>query len=458
MSRPNDPHRPRFHFTAPTNWLNDPNGIFHHQGRYHLHYQHNPQAAKWGTIHWGQATSTDRVHWQDEPLALSPSHEHDLQGCWSGCIVDVDGQPTLYYTGFNGERQVQCSATSQDLVQWTPRPQGSIVQRPAGVGPQDFRDPYVFRHGDWWYMVVGASLNHERGQCLLYRSADGVEWHERGALFTASDLRLGRMWECPNFFPLGDKWVLVVSLWLFLGVHVFVGRFENERFVPEWDGPLDVEAGAFAHLAFRGPDGRTLQWGWINEQRDQALIDADGWAGALTVPRELLLDEHGRFAHRPAAELARLRQAELVPEPGADGSSNRFRFAGRHLDIEAEFELNTAKVGLELLRSADGQERTRIVFWPEARRLSIERSHSSLSADVRRQDVHGHLELGADEPLQLRVLLDASVLEVYANDRLSLITRVYPTLADSDAAALFVEGQGRASIRVWEMGSMFPDR
>ncbi|MEY4749961.1 MAG: hypothetical protein RIQ60_2175 [Pseudomonadota bacterium] len=463
MSSATDPHRPRFHFTAPQHWLNDPNGLCHHGGRYHLHYQHNPAAAQWGVIHWGHASSADLVHWQDEPIALAPSHEYDRQGCWSGCIVEVDGQPTLHYTGFSDAGQVQCAATSSDLVHWHKRETGRIVERPAGVSAHDFRDPYVFRHSERWYMVVGASLDHERGQCLLYRSADGVEWEERGALYTAPDLRQGRMWECPNFFPLGDKWVLVVSLWLFLGVHVFVGRFENERFVPEWDGPLDVDAGAFAHLAFRGPDGRMLQWGWINEQREQALIDADGWAGAMTVPRELLLDQRGRLAQRPVAELARLRGTELMPQAVTDAPGTRRRFAGRHLDIEANYAMcGPAKVGLDLLVSADGRERTRVVFWPEARRLSIERAHSSLEPRVRRQDLHAHLELDPGEPLQLRVLLDASVLEVYANERLCLTTRVYPTLPDSVGAVAFSEAEGlgadELSLRVWEMGSMFPAR
>ena len=118
----------------------------------------------------------------------------------------------------------------------------------------------------------------------------------------------------------------------------------------------------------------------------------------------------------------------------------RHRFAGRHLDIEARFALRDAgKVGLNLLASPDGREATRVVFWPEARRLTIERSRSSLDPRVRRQDLHGHLELDRDEALELRVLLDASVLEVYANERLCLTTRVYPTLAESTGGEVFAD-------------------
>lgn len=451
-----DPHRPRYHFTAPTNWINDPNGACFHGGRYHLYYQYNPNAAKWGDIHWGHATSTDLAHWQDEPVALAPSPGGDAGGCFSGSFAVVDGRPTLYYTGFTGERQVQCAATSEDLQHWTKHPERTIAEPPPGVDPQDFRDPYVFRHDGRWYMVVGASLNHDRGQALLYRSDDGVTWEHRGALYTAPDRRLGMMWECPNFFPLGDKWVLIVSQWLGLGVFALIGRFENERFVPESEQVIDVDAGVFAPLTMRAPEGRTLQWGWMNEQREQALIDADGWAGAMTVPRELSLDARGRLQLRPVPEIAALRQAPLTLTASA-GPVAVQHFSGRHLDIEATFTLlDHGKLGLTLLTAPDGSETTRIVFWPEARRLSIVRSHSSLDARVRRQDVHGHLELDPGEPLRLRMLLDASVLEVYANDRLCLATRLYPTQAASVLGSVFVEGKSTAVVQAWEMGAMLP--
>jgi beta-fructofuranosidase len=454
-----DLHRPRYHFTAPTNWINDPNGVCFHGGRYHLYYQYNPNAAKWGDIHWGHATSTDLAHWQDEPIALAPSPGADAGGCFSGSFAVVNGKPTLYYTGFTTERQVQCAATSDDLQHWTKHPERTIVEPPEGVDPQDFRDPYVFRHEGHWYMVVGASLNHERGQALLYRSDDGVAWEDRGALYTAPDLRLGVMWECPNFFPLGDKWVLVVSQWLGLGVFALIGRFENERFVPEAEQVIDVDAGAFAPLTMHAPDGRTLQWGWMNEQREQVLIDADGWAGAMTVPRQLSLDTRGRLELRPVAEIERLRGTPAVIEHTGAAQGALYRFSGRHLDIEAEFSLrdhDKDKVGLTLLAAPDGSELTRVVFWPDARRLSVVRSHSSLDARVRRQDVHAHLELDPGEPLRLRVLLDASVLEVYANDRLCLATRIYPTQAESVLGSVFVEGRSTATVQAWEMGAMLP--
>lgn len=456
-----DVYRPRFHFTAAKNWINDPNGVCYHDGKYHLYYQYNPNAAKWGGIHWGHATSTDLAYWQDEPLALTPTPGGpDGEGCFSGCFALIDGVPTLYYTGYTQAAQTQCMATSDDLQQWTKVPEAIIATPPEGVARQDFRDPYVFRHGEFWYMALGASLRGERGQCLLYRSADGRHWHYRHPLFVAPDRSLGVMWECPNFFPLGDKWVLSFSQWLGLGVNYFVGRFEDERFIAETPGVLDVDGSAFAHLTMRAPDERTLQWAWIVERREQDLIDADGWSGAMSVPRELDLDKDGGLTLRPVDAIERLRRRQVAQVETRARQGTVHRFAGRFLDIDARFTLHDTgqagvKVGLTVLSSPDGSETTRIVYHPAAQRLTVERSRSSINHKTCRQDQHAQLYLAPGEALSLRVLLDASVLEVYANNRVCITSRVYPALHSSIEATAFVEGLADLDLLVWEMGSIY---
>src|SRR5689334_3008427 len=146
-----DPQRPGYHFLPPANWMNDPNGLIHWRGVYHLFYQYNPNGPFWGTIHWGHAVSTDLVHWEHLPIALSPTVESsDEDGCWSGCAVDDDGVPTLIYSGHRAGAQRACLATSSDgLLTWQKHPGNPvIVEPPAGLHLVEFRDHCVWREDD----------------------------------------------------------------------------------------------------------------------------------------------------------------------------------------------------------------------------------------------------------------------------------------------------------------------
>ena len=81
-----DRQRSAYHLQAPSGWMNDPNGVMYWQGQYHMFYQYNPHAARWGPPYWGHAVSDDMVHWRDLPPALTPEMEPaDDGGCWSGC-------------------------------------------------------------------------------------------------------------------------------------------------------------------------------------------------------------------------------------------------------------------------------------------------------------------------------------------------------------------------------------
>ncbi|WP_019587723.1 glycoside hydrolase family 32 protein [Deinococcus apachensis] len=446
-----DIHRPLYHFTAPSGWLNDPNGIAHHGGRWHVYYQHNPRRPQWGDIHWGHASSEDLVTWRDEPMALAPTPGGaDEHGCFSGSFALVNGTPTLYYTGWSGGVQTQCMATSRDLITWEKHPRNPIIPHPPRrVRSDDFRDPYVFQHAGRWYMALGASLDHDRGAVLLYGTEDGERWTYLHVLYEATRTDQGVMWECPNFFPVGDRWVLVVSVWPGLGARYFVGTFENKRFQAEREGVIDGDGGAFAHLTAQGADGRVLQWAWINEQRHQDLIDVDGWAGALSVPRELSL-RNGDLCVQPARELAqlheeRLHDGEVVLQPGTP-----LLFDGTHLDLHLELEPDIEHpVHVTVLRAPDGSEETVLTFDPSARLLKLRRARSSLDDRTARDSQRTHIALERGEGLNLRLLLDGSVLEVYANGRACLTSRVYPTRRDTTTGMITAERDTRATLTLW---------
>jgi beta-fructofuranosidase len=229
--------------------MNDPNGVIEWQGRYHLFYQFNPYGAVFGLKHWGHAVSDDLVHWEDLPIALTPTPDGpDAAGCWSGCMVDADGVPTVVYTGVREKRyelQTQCLATSHDdLLTWEKDPANPVLSEiPAELGStHDFRDPFVWREEKTWFMVLASQVVGVGGVALLYRSPDLHQWEYLHPLLVGEAASTGDVWECPNFFPLGDKWVLIIAGkgrdFPFTTFYV-IGDYADGRFTPESGGVLD---------------------------------------------------------------------------------------------------------------------------------------------------------------------------------------------------------------------------
>ena len=466
-------HRPLYHVRPRAHWINDPNGPIQWGEDYHLFYQYNPHAAAWGTIHWGHVVSRDLVHWAEVPLALVPSPGGpDEGGCWSGCAVDDAGTPTLLYTGVrrdgDGWRQVQCLATSADgLRTWRKYPENPVIATPPpGVEPTDFRDPYVWRDQDHWSCLIGARLDDGRGAALRYTSDDLRTWTYRGTLHAreatlTEPLWTGSMWECPSFFPLGigDTHVLIVGVYDAGSIHhtaYFAGPYRDGLFAPGEPRRLDYGAHYYAPATFRDARGRRILWGWATEGRPEAAQLAEGWSGAMTLPRLLSPGADGRMGIAPLPELEVLRRqhwhrgAVALSEVGGTAIGE---VRGDCLEIAAVIEIGDAtEVCLLVRRSPDDGEYTRIAYEAREGRLVVDKSRSSLDPEVDRGLSVVSLALEDGEPLALRVFLDRSVLEVYANGHICLTERIYPTRADSLGIDLTARGAAWArSVDVWEL-------
>ena len=166
--------------------LNDPNGFIHFAGRYHLFYQWN--ALGWHQHKcWGHWSSADLLHWQHEPIALMPYEEYDRSGCYSGSAVDDNGALTLIYTGnvkfADGSRTAAVSGGAEWQGGFDKL--GPVIALPDGYTGH-VRDPKVWRHGEHWFMVLGAQDLQKQGKVLLLRSADLREWHNLGEIAGAA--------------------------------------------------------------------------------------------------------------------------------------------------------------------------------------------------------------------------------------------------------------------------------
>ncbi len=382
-----DPQRPEYHFLPPRGWMNDPNGLIHINGKYHLFYQFNPYGANMGIKHWGHARSSDLVHWEHLPIAIFPDQPYDEGGVYSGCMVNDNGLATAFYTGISAQPG-QCIATSTDMIEWKKYEGNPVIATPpAGVNWGDFRDPYVWRQGDEWLMAVGASFRSiRRGTVLLYRSHDLREWEYMGPLFTGPPARRGIMFECPSFFPLGDKWILIISPLNLTSLksNYYVGTFRDGRFEPECCEDLDLGGCLYAPQVFKDDLGRWIMFGWLLENR--VFYKRHGWQGVQTLPRVITLGEDNRLRFAPADEVSSLRGQAFNfngltvgsgPPEILDG------LEGDSLEIRARIEPGTSReFGIIVRRSPNGLEQTRISYNRSSQMLKIDRLRSSLNPTV----------------------------------------------------------------------------
>ncbi len=493
-----DPDRPRYHVTPPANWLNDPNGMIRHDGAYHLFYQYNPGGPYHHTVHWGHAVSEDLVHWTDRPVAMTPDPAGpDRDGCWSGCAVavsrpagsdgavvpavvdDPDGgsdddddpnaascstaETDVYalYTGGRDGWQLPClaAAIDEDLTAFEPVAGGPVIDAPPAEldllstpgEPAHFRDHCLHYEDGRWHQLIGVGLQDLGGGVVAYSSPDLREWTYEGPVLVTDAVEPGVVWECPELLRFPDGDLLHVSD--YSHVRYFVGEFDagTARFTVERSGTLDPGA-FYAPQSLSTPDDRQVTVGWLREERSVGRQWDAGWAGAMSLPREVAVVD-GELRQRPVREVERLRDRRRFDGTvSLDDETRRLDVAGIALELRARADPTDAgEVGLVVRASPDGAERTTVRIRPDS--VVVDRSRSSLDPEGRADEV-GIDAAALDCPFDVRVFLDGSVLELFVNERRALATRIYPTRPDATGVALDA-GAGGATVDldVWELGS-----
>lgn len=315
--------RQHYHFMPQCGWLNDPNGLIYFKGKYHFFYQHNPYGGFWSCMHWGHAVSEDMLHWDYLPLALAPSESYDNHpqgGCFSGSAVEHDGKLFLMYTGTtnngNGFEQAQCIAYSEDGIHFEKYGQNPVLTAPEGIPGDYFRDPKVWKHEDTYYMVCGAN-KAGMAQALLYKSTDMFHWEFFNVL-AESRGEWGYMWECPDFYQIGEKFVLMFSP---MGAKertsvYLVGDldYQTGKFYYTVSGEIDWGFDYYAPQSFEAPDGRRIivgwanAWDWMPFWKDWGPTYKEGWCGFFNLPREVVLCADNTLKFLPIRELEALRK------------------------------------------------------------------------------------------------------------------------------------------------------
>ncbi|KAL8458576.1 hypothetical protein ACS0TY_036192 [Phlomoides rotata] len=373
----NQPYRTAYHFQPPKNWLNDPNGPMIYRGIYHLFYQYNPKGATWGTTVWAHSTSKDLVNWTPQPIAIHPTIESDINGCWSGSVTILPrGKPAVLYTGINSKnQQVQNLAIPKNLsdphlIEWIKSPYNPVMvpTDENKIAADSFRDPTTawLGHDGRWRVIIGNNIRR-RGRAVLYRSKDFVHWNiAKHPLFSNKD---SGNWECPDFYPVstrnedgvdtscvgdGLKHVLKASLNESLSDAYAIGRYNLEKdvFVPEkgslgLDSELKYDHGKFyaSKTFFDSSRKRRILWGWIHESTDAATDKMKGWSGLQAFPRKIWLHKTGnQLVQWPVEEIEKLRTSKVIsPITELKGGSLHeiSNVTASQADVEISFEITT---------------------------------------------------------------------------------------------------------------------
>jgi len=483
-----DPHRPIYHVMGPEdyNCAFDPHGCIYWKGRYHIFYPYFPG----GINYWGHLSSTDLVHWHCHTTAIriSPG-DPDRHAYAGGSLVNKDGVPTLMYHGIGAGT---CIATSHDdgLIQWTKHPANPVIPIPKEGSPEFGKykmwDACGWVDGDFYYSLSGGNTKEDGDVAWLFRSRDLVHW-EYLHPFYKSDRRWTGPEEdcsCPDFFPLGNKHVL-----MFIshprGTQYYIGRYENEKFYPERHGRMNWPGGScFAQESLVDEKGRRIFWAWVPDQRTRKAILLSGWSGVYTMPRVLSLAKDGTMQIDPAEEMSILRYDHRRHEKvkiAADSEWAPKDVSGDCLELSLEADPAGAKeFGVKVRCSPGGEEETSIVFDAAGKALKVDTTRSTLSKDVAQPFPHPYMsfysdtpiadgredvrvqvapfELAGGEPLKLRIFLDRSMLEVFANSRQCVTQRIYPARSDSVGVVLFARGGGVAvrQLDAWKMFASNP--
>jgi fructan beta-fructosidase len=448
-------HRPQFHFTPPEMWMNDPNGMVYHKGEYHLFYQHYPDSAVWGPMHWGHAVSNDLVHWEHLPIALYPD---SLGMIFSGgAVVDekntsgfgtAENPPLVaIYTYHKAEMekqgrndyQTQGLAYSIDNGRtWTKYENNPVIKNP---GFKDFRDPKFFWHeaSKKWILILVAG-----DHALLYGSKDLKSWtklSEFGKEYGAH----GGVWECPDLFPLtveGEnttKWIMIININPGgpnggSGTQYFVGDFDGQKFTCDTDknttlwidyGPDDYAGVTWSNA----PDNRKIFFGWMSNWDYANVVPTDPWRSANTVPRELRLNRvngslHVRSVVWDGLESLSKGQKQLANLSFQDS-----------LDVSAQlgFPVTTSIVQGEIeakdflfVLSNNRSQQVKIGFDSKARQFFIDRKVSGkidFSPKFLNDITAPRIASAAN--IKFTMVFDVSSVEVFFDDGLTVMSAVF---------------------------------
>lgn len=475
-------YRPAFHHTPRYGWMNDPNGMFYKDGRWHLYYQYNPYGSKWQNMTWGHSVSDDLVNWEHLPEAIRPN---GLGSVFSGsCAVDHDNTAgfgsdaviALYTSAGTSQMQSLASSTDDGLTF------NIYPSNPVLTLESEARDPKVFWNDSTkeWNMILAHALDHEM---LIFTSPDMKSWTLQSSFGKGLGAQ-GGVWECPDLFELPvagtdeKKWVLLCNInpdgpFGGSGTQYFVGDFDGKTFKADTDAAgnvstkwLDYGKDHYATVTWSdAPDGRRVALGWMSNWQYAADVPTMQFRSANTLPREMGLfrapdgEVYASSAPSPELEALRGKLAAKVKKTTVGRKARSFALPSENggiCEILMDIEASKAKTVNIVFSNSQG-EKVVMQYDPAAATLSFDRTQSGITdfsegfPAVTVTPTHE-----ASGRIALRIFVDRSSMEVFGNDGEFVMTNLVFPRTPYTALSVSAEG-GNAKIENLRIYSLKSD-
>lgn len=446
-----EPYRPLIHFTPDSGWMNDPNGMVYHEGVYHLFYQHYPDSTIWGPMHWGHATSSDLVNWEEQSIKLFPD---SLGYIFSGSAVSdslntsgfgKNGKTPLIaiFThhkienendGTNLHENQSIAYSLDDGATWTKYEGNPVLKNP---GHRDFRDPKVSWHEATkkWIMTLAVG-----DRIMFYSSPNFKDWQKESELGDQFGAH-GGVWECPDLFSLthdGKKvWVLIVNINPGApnggsGTQYFLGDFDGKTFTPfntktKW---MDYGPDNYAGITWSNTGDRKILVGWMSNWLYANQVPTKKWRSAMTIARDLSLQKIGDEFYLVSMPVPELDQVSVpgkkVENLEVNGKVDLTEKLGAYqFPFRLDMELSQADDFSLVLSNSKGEE-LMIGFDKAANQYFIDRTKAGISGFHEKfAGKHVAPRIVNAKGIKFSLVVDVASVELFADDGLSVMTSIF---------------------------------
>lgn len=432
---------PQYHFRPKKNWINDPNGTIYFGGYYHIFYQYNPTSDCWGNLHWGHTRTKDFINYEVLDNLLCPEKDKNEMDCYSGCIaINKEGKAVALYTSvaFDNEEipNIQKAVFLDNELEHVENNRMDVLTTEMENLPHvrnDWRDPYVFITDNRYFLVLGAAISERQTpSVLLFESTDGslINWTYIKELVNFKPII--ELFECPNFFRLQDKWILIGSP--YKEVEYYMGTFDIDTldFSIEKSGLIDHCAQFYATNTIQDDKDRTMIFAF-----ERGFSKNQGWNNVISIPRELTLNKNHELIQKPVEEIYALRKNKIKENSTFDLSSVEQITDERLTQSEINFEINLKEeFEINLILRANKHGICQILF------SSTGVKFDSIFIPFQKQN-----------RIEVQLFIDHSVIEIYLNGGRQCATRIIEAIKDMDTLEFRGDGEIE-NLTIHEIGNL----